>query len=117
VRLQGSAARLTIIVDANDGWHHRPLYTEIISRAHHEGLAGATALRGVSGYGDADDDQTGEHHTRNKHHPVMIIIVDDHTRIHTFLYSLDDILTKGVVLIDDVEVVRYHADSRHRRGR
>jgi uncharacterized protein len=51
VRLQGPAKRLTRLVGETDRWHHRPLYTEIVYRAHAAGLAGATVLRGIEGYG------------------------------------------------------------------
>jgi uncharacterized protein len=48
MKLQGSALRLTIFVGEFDKWHHKPLYTEIVHRAHQGGLAGATVLRTVS---------------------------------------------------------------------
>jgi PII-like signaling protein len=44
--LSGAALRLTIMVGESDQWHHRPLFTEIVHRAHAAGLAGATVLRG-----------------------------------------------------------------------
>ena len=45
------ARRLTIYVGETDQWHHRPLFVEIVHRAHAAGLAGATAIRGFEGYG------------------------------------------------------------------
>ncbi len=113
-RLHGAAARLTIIVDENDLWHHRPVYVEIIHRAHAEGLAGATALRGTRGYAELSPIHTTHLFGLGNHLPVVIIIVDDHARIESFLYSLDEILDKGVVLLDDVEVIRYQPEpGRH----
>jgi uncharacterized protein len=114
MRTQGSAARLTILVDALDQWHHRPLYVEIIHRAHAEGLAGATAVRGIEGYAGVSDIHTTHLFALGDHLPIVITIVDDHTRIQAFLYTLDEILHKGVVLLDDVEVIRYHRDPHHR---
>jgi len=49
--LRGSATRLTILIKESDQWHHRPLYTEIVHRAHESGLAGASVFRGIEGYG------------------------------------------------------------------
>lgn len=49
--LQGAAKRLTVLVGETDQWHHKPLYTEIVHRAHAAEMAGATVLRGIEGYG------------------------------------------------------------------
>lgn len=51
MRLEGTALRLTIFIGEDDQWHHKPLYTEIVHRAHTAGLAGASVFRGVEGYG------------------------------------------------------------------
>ncbi len=51
MRPQGPALRLTIFIGENDQWHHKPLYTEIVHRAHRMGLAGASVIRGIEGYG------------------------------------------------------------------
>ena len=49
--IDGPALRLTIFIGESDRWHHKPLYTEIVHRAHAAGLAGASVLRGIEGYG------------------------------------------------------------------
>jgi PII-like signaling protein len=122
MRTEGNAARLTILVDENDTWHHRSLYVEIVHRAHAEGLAGATVLRGIEGYAGISDVHTTHLFTLGDHLPILITIIDDHQRIQAFLNSLDDVLHKGVVLLDDVEVIRFSRDPapkrswRHRTG-
>jgi hypothetical protein len=113
MRIHGPAARLTIIVDAGAQWHHRPVYAEIIHRAHRDGLAGATALRSTHGYVDNTASSGTGHHGRHDAAPIMIVIIDDHTRIQTFLYSLDDLIIGGLVLIDDVHVIRFNRSARH----
>lgn len=109
MRLHGPAARLTILVDEADQWHHRPLYVEIVHRAHKEGLAGATALRGIEGFAALSPIHTGHLFTLGEHLPIVIVIVDDHLRIRKFLDTLDEVMSKGVALVDDVEVIRYRA--------
>jgi PII-like signaling protein len=117
MRLHGPAARLTILVDEADQWHHKPLYVEIVHRAHHDGLAGATALRGIEGFAALSEIHTSHLFTLGEHLPIVIIIVDDHDRIQQFLDHLDEVLYKGVALLDDVEVIRYQPDPHHRETR
>ncbi|ATL88379.1 hypothetical protein DNK48_01895 [Streptomyces malaysiensis subsp. malaysiensis] len=48
-RLTGTALRVTIFIGENDTWHHKPLFSEIVHRAHQAGLAGASVSRRVEG--------------------------------------------------------------------
>ncbi len=111
MRLSGPAARLTILVDEADQWHHKPLYVEIVHRAHQRHLAGATALRGLTGFAGFGDIHTTHMFTLGEHLPVLIIIVDSHERIMAFLDSLDDLPHKGVAVVDDVEVISYRGGA------
>jgi len=117
MRTEGRAARLTILVDGNDTWHHRCLYAEIVRRAHAEGLAGATVLRGIEGYAGISDVHRTHLFGLGDHLPVLITIVDDHARVRAFLSTLDEILHKGVALVDEVEVIRFYRETGRRRGR
>jgi uncharacterized protein len=49
--LSGPARRLTVVVGESDVVGHRPLYGEIVHRAHAAGLAGASVFRGIEGFG------------------------------------------------------------------
>jgi PII-like signaling protein len=107
MRLSGPAARLTILVDEADQWHHKPLYVEIVHRAHRQHLAGATALRGLEGFAGIGEVHTGGLFTLGQHLPVLIIIVDSHQRITAFIDSIDDLMHKGIALVDDVQVIAH----------
>jgi uncharacterized protein len=74
--LTGTALRLTVLVGESDRWHRRPLYTEIVHRAHQAGLAGATVLRGVEGFGSTSLIHTARLLSLSDDLPVVIIIVD-----------------------------------------
>jgi PII-like signaling protein len=107
MRLHGPALRLTIFIGESDHYHHHPLYTEIVHRAHKVGLAGVTVLRGIEGYGASTHIHTTRVLSLNEELPLVIVIVDDAERVRAFLPQLDEIVAEGLVIIDDVEVVKY----------
>ena len=107
MRLHGPACRLTVFVGEADRFHHRPLYAEIVHRAHQAGLAGATVLRGVEGYGASSHIHTTRILSLTEDLPLVIVIVDDAERVRAFLPQLDEIVEEGLVMIDEVEVIKY----------
>jgi PII-like signaling protein len=107
VKRTSTALRLTIFVGEFDKWHHRPLYTEIVHRAHAAGLAGATVLRGVEGYGASNHIHTTRILSLSEDLPMVVVIVDDEVAVRAFLPQLDELIDEGMVIVDQVEVVRY----------
>ena len=105
--LHGAAQRLTVIVGESDTVEHRPLYTEIVHRAHAAGLAGASVYRGVEGFGARGVVHTTRLLSLSEDLPVAIIIVDAEERVRAFLPQLDELVNEGLVIIDPVEVIRY----------
>ncbi|MEW1695688.1 DUF190 domain-containing protein [Streptomyces sp. NPDC093249] len=106
-RLTGRALRLTVLVGENDTWHHKPLSTEIVHRAHAAGLAGASVFRGVEGFGASSRIHTSRILSLSEDLPVAVLIVDTEERVRAFLPQLDELVTEGLVLLDACEVVRY----------
>jgi PII-like signaling protein len=107
MRLEGHQKRLTIFVGESDRHGHTPLATEIVQRAHTAGLAGATVFRGVEGYGASNHIHTTRILSLSDDLPMAIVIVDADERIRAFLDDLDDLITGGLVIVEDVEVVKY----------
>lgn len=105
--LRGTALRLTILVGEDDRWHHRPLYSEIVHRAHAAGLAGASVIRGIEGFGASERIHTSRLLSLAEDLPVAVIIVDEEPRVRAFLPQLDELVTGGLVMVDPVEVIRY----------
>ncbi|MDJ0346209.1 DUF190 domain-containing protein [Streptomyces sp. H10-C2] len=104
--LTGTALRVMIFIGENDTWHHKPLATEIIHRAHNAGLAGASAFRGVEGFGATSLIHTTRLLSLSEDLPVVIVIIDSADRIRAFLPQLDALVGEGLVVLDEVEVIR-----------
>ena len=107
MKLEGPGERLTIFVGENDQFGHKPLYVEIVERAHRAGLAGATVVRGFEGFGASSRIHTSRILRMTEDLPVVVIIVDRPDRIDAFLPTLDELISEGLVVREDVEIVKY----------
>lgn len=107
MKLRGSARRLTVFLGETDQWHHKPLSTEIVHRAHAAGLAGASVFRGTEGFGASRHVHTTRILSLSEDLPIAVVIVDTADRIAEFLPQLDELITEGLVILDDVEVISY----------
>jgi PII-like signaling protein len=107
MKTEGPAERLTIFVGESDQHHHKPLYSEIVHRAHAAGLAGATVLRGIEGFGASNHVHTTRILSLSEDLPVVIVIVDSPEHIDAFLPELDELITDGLVVREHVDVVTY----------
>lgn len=107
MRLQGPAQRLTIFIGESDRYEHHSLSSEIVDRARRAGLAGASVLRGIAGFGASQTVHSSHLLSLSDDLPLAIVIVDDPARLREFLPQLDELIDEGLVILDDVEVVRY----------
>lgn len=105
--IHASAVRLTIYVGESDRYQHRSLASEIVRRARAAGLAGATVLRGIEGFGASSVIHTARLVSMSEDLPMVVVIIDAPERIERFLPELDELVTEGLVVREDVEVIKY----------
>ncbi|MCK7624006.1 DUF190 domain-containing protein [Streptomyces sp. RS10V-4] len=100
--------RMTVLVGEQDAWHHRPLYAEIVHRARAAGLAGASAFRGVEGFGATSVIHTQRLLSLSEELPVAVVVVDTEERVRAFLPHLAELLAGGgLVTLDPCEVIAF----------
>ena len=111
MELAGHHKRLTIFVGESARHGHTPLATEIVQRAHAAGLAGASVFRGVEGFGASSHIHTTRILSLSDDLPMAVVVVDAEERLRAFLPVLDELVGEGLVILDDVEVVKYAGSS------
>lgn len=104
---QGQEMLMRIIVGENDRWQGRSLVDVLVERFHREGFAGATVLKGSAGFGGHNVVHTDQLLRFSSDLPVVIEVVDKPDKIEGFLPLLDEMLTGGVVTLEEVAVRRY----------
>ena len=111
MKTEGYAHRLRIFVNESDRWEGRLLYEMIIRAAKDKGLAGATALRGIEGFGVSRRVHSVKVLHLSEDVPIIIEILDASERIAAFLPVLDKMVGEGAVTIEKVHMVAYRRDT------
>jgi uncharacterized protein len=109
--LNGHAKMVRVHFGEDDRWQGKPLYEAIVEEARRQDLAGATAYRGIEGYG-ASTRIHRQHLFTSSDLPIMVTIIDTAEKIERFLPQLEEMVTEGLIAISDVDVIRYaHRDE------
>ncbi len=107
MHIEGQALRVQVFTGESDEWQHKPLHEAIVEMLHEEGLAGATAVRGVEGFGANSRIHTDTMLRLSTDLPVVTTFVDTAERVEGVLPKLDEMMSGGLVTIDEVRVFRY----------
>ena len=107
---------LRVFIGEADRWHHQPLYEAIVLKARELGLAGATVLRGPMGFGASSRLHTAKILRLSMDLPIVIEIVDSEEKIRLLLPHLDQMVTEGLVTIENVRVLKYRANEAKPRA-
>ncbi len=105
------ARLLRVFVGADDRHDGRPTYERILERARECGLAGATAFRGIAGFGAHSRIHTAKILRLSEDLPVMIEIIDAPDKIEAFLPELEALVDEGLVTVEAVRVALYRTGA------
>lgn len=109
MKLPSEATLLRIFIGENDRHGGRPLYEVVVERAREAGLAGATVLKGVLGFGANSRIHTAKILRLSEDLPLVLEIVDAPEAIDAFLPELDELIGEGLVTLESVRVLVYRA--------
>lgn len=100
---------LRIFVGESDKHEGLPLYEWIVRRAREHGLAGATVLRGLEGFGAHSRLHTAKVLRLSTDLPIVVEIVDTEQKIQSFLPTIDAAIGEGLATLERVEVRFYRS--------
>jgi uncharacterized protein len=112
VKLEGTGLLARIYVGESDQWHGRPLFEAIVHLLRERGMAGATVLRGIEGFGAKQHLHTTRLLSLSSDLPVLIEVVDQEDRVRAVLPDLDAMVGDGLITLERVEVIAYRANGR-----
>ena len=112
MKIEGEGKLLRIFIGESDTWHGRPLYQAIVERVREEGLAGATVVRGIEGFGSNSRLHTSRILRLSEDLPVVIEIVDTAENIDRVVPLLDEMVQEGMLTVERVHVVSYRGSKK-----
>jgi uncharacterized protein len=107
MRIEGEGQRVTVYIGSSDTWHGTNLALAIVERCRKLGFAGATASRGVMGFGKNSRIHRAHLFGLSEDLPEKVEIIDRAERIAELMPMLEEMVSGGLVVVEDVHVVRY----------
>jgi len=103
---------LRIFIGKSDRHGHQLLYEWIVRQARERGLAGATVLRGIMGFGaNSSVIHTFKIERLSEDLPVVIEIVDTREKLEAFLSDIDPEIRAGLATLEKAEVRFYRSSD------
>jgi len=106
-RFKGERTLMRIFIGESDKYHGRPLYQELLERFRQKGLAGATVLRGVAGFGASSVVHTDKILRLSLDLPLIIEVVETEEAIEAVLPDLDNMIGGGLITLERAQVLMY----------
>ncbi len=106
-KLIGENVLMRIFIAEGDRYEHRPLYEALVEMLRKEGFAGATVLRGVSGFGAHSVYHSQKLLDLSADLPMIIETVDSQEKINAVMPRIDEMMSGGMITMEKVRVIRY----------
>jgi hypothetical protein len=100
---------LRIFIGESDQHEGMPLYEWIVCQAREQGLAGATVLRGLEGFGAHSRLHTAKILRLSSDLPIVVEIVDSEEKIEAFLPLVDSVIVEGLATVEKAEIRFYRS--------
>ncbi|NTV36346.1 MAG: CBS domain-containing protein [Anaerolineaceae bacterium] len=105
--LQKKANRLRIYISESDRWRGKPLDSAILDTLRAQGMAGATVIRGVAGFGAHSQIHNAGIEVLSMELPVVLEVIDTPEKIDSILEIVYPMVREGLITLEDVQIVKY----------
>jgi PII-like signaling protein len=105
--LHGRAKLMRVYIGEDDRWRGKRLYEALVESLRANDIAGVTVDRGVSGYGAHRRFHREKRMSLSSDRPIMLSVIDDEQRIRAYLPVLEQMVHEGLVVLSDVDVIKY----------
>ncbi len=114
MQIEGEGRRVTIYIGSSDTWHGTNLAVAIVERCRKLGFAGATASRGIMGFGKNSRIHRAHILGLSEDMPEKVEVIDRPERIAELFPVLEEMVSGGLVVVENVHIVRYehHPESK-----
>lgn len=107
MKLEGNAKMLRIHFGENDRWEGKPLYRAVVEKCRELDIAGATAFRGIEGYGASTLIHRSHLLSFSADAPIMVSVIDSEEKVQLLIPYLDKMVDQGLIAMSEVEVIKY----------
>lgn len=117
VALEGRAKQMQIFIGDNDRWRGKSLYDAIVESLRTNDLAGVTVYRGICGYGAHRRFHKEKRMSLSQDLPIILSVIDEEAKIRAYLPVLEQMVDEGLVVLSDVDVIKYtHREASAKGG-
>jgi len=106
-QFRGQRTLMRVFIGESDKYHGKPLYEALLERFRTKGLAGATALRGVAGFGASSKLHTDKILRLSIDLPIIIEVVETEEAVQAILPDLSEMIGGGLITLEKANVILY----------
>ena len=114
--LEEAGQLLRIFIGETNKYERLPLYEWIVRQARSRGMAGATVIRGIQGFGANSLIHTTRILRLSEDLPVVVEIIDTEAKIESFLAAIEHAITEGIVTVEKARVRMYRGGGAQTLG-
>ena len=105
--IDGEQVLMRIFLEESTVADHRPLYRTVIELLRAEGMAGATVLKGIAGFGHGRRVHTASIEALSDRLPLIIEVVDTPAHVERILPRIEALMAGGTIMLERARVIRY----------
>ena len=112
LKTEGKAKLMRIYFGEHDKWHGKPLQEALVEALRANEIAGVTVYRGILGYGANRRIHKDKTLSLSHDRPIMLAVIDTEAKLAAFTPILDQMLQQGLIVMSDVDVIKYTHDYK-----